>query len=71
MFVGGEQVLQSLRLLGREQVSTGAQGPPRAVERVVLAAAVPMGVLLDSSAAPVERVAGEADDVEGVMPTSA
>jgi len=30
-----------------------------------------MGVLLDASAAAVEGVAGEADDVEGVMSTSA
>ncbi len=64
VLVGGEQVVQSLCLLGREQVSAGVQGPPRAVERVVLAAAVPMGVLLDSPAALVECVAGQADDVE-------
>jgi len=66
VLVAGEQVVQSLYLLGHEQVSTGVQGPPRAVERIVLAAAVPMGVLLDSPAALVEGVAGQADDVEGV-----
>jgi hypothetical protein len=66
VLVGGEQVVQSLCLAGSEQVSAGVQGPPRAVERVVGAAAVPMGVLLDSPAALVECVAGEADDVEGV-----
>ena len=46
VLVGGEQVVQSLCLAGREQVSAGVQGPPRAVERIVLAAAVPVGVLL-------------------------
>jgi len=71
VLVGGEQLVQSLCLLGGEQVSAGVQGPPRAVERVVGAAAVAMGVLLDASAAAVEGVAGEADDVEGVMSTSA
>jgi len=70
VFVGGEQLVQSLCLLG-EQVSAGVQGPSRAVERVVGAAAVAMGVLLQALAAAVEGVAGEADDVEGVMPTSA
>jgi len=37
-----------------------------AVERIVLAAAVPVGVLLDASAALVQRVAGQTDDVEGI-----
>ena len=42
------------------------QGPPRGVERVAGAAAVPVEVLLDPASAPVQRVAGQADDVEGI-----
>jgi len=49
-----------------EQAGSGVQGPPRLVERVTGAAAVPVGVLLDSAPAPVERVAGQADHMEGV-----
>jgi len=47
------------------------QGAAGAVERVVLAAAVTVQVLLNASSALVQGVAGQADDVEGVMPTSA
>ncbi len=42
------------------------QGPPGPVERVILAAAVAMKGLLDPAPAPVEGVAGQPDDVEGV-----
>ncbi len=52
-------------LLG-EEPAAGLQGPPRGVERVAGAAAVPAGVLLDPAAALVERVGSEADDVERV-----
>jgi hypothetical protein len=41
-------------------------GAAGAVERVVLAAALSVQVLLDAAPAPVERVAVEADDVGGV-----
>ena len=61
-----EQLLQPVLLLVGEQVRAGVQGPPRAVERVVLVAAVTAGVLLDSAAALVECVAGQAHHVEGV-----
>jgi hypothetical protein len=47
------------------------QGPSGPVEGVALPPAVTMKVLLDPPPAPVQRVTGEADDVEGVMPTSA
>ena len=47
-------------LLVGEQTGTGVQGPPSGIERVAFAAAVPTGVLLDPSAALVQRVAGQA-----------
>jgi len=66
-----EQRGQPLPLLVGEQVVAGVQGAAGAVERVVLAAAVTVQVLLNASSALVQGVAGQADDVEGVMPTSA
>ena len=42
------------------------KSPARSVERVVLAAAVAMDGLLDPASALVQRVASQADDVEGV-----
>jgi hypothetical protein len=66
VFLGLEQVVQALRLLVGKQVGSGVQGPPRGVERVVLAATVAAAVLLDAAAALVQRVAGQADHVEGV-----
>ena len=56
--VAGEQRVQSLCLLVGEEVGAGVQGPPGGVEGVCGAAAVPTGVLLDPSAALVQRVAG-------------
>ena len=61
-----EQGGQPLLLAVGEQVGAGVQGAAGAVERVVLAAAVAVQVLLDPTPAAVQRVAGEADDVEGV-----
>ena len=61
-----EQGGQALVLPVGEEVGAGVQGAAGPVERVVLAAAVSVQVLLDPAPAPVERVAGEADDVEGV-----
>jgi len=55
--VAGEQRVQSLCLLVAEEVGAGVQGPPGGVEGVCGAAAVPTGVLLDPSAALVQRVA--------------
>lgn len=40
-----------------------ALGP---VERIISAASMPVQLLLDPPAAAVQRVAGEADDLEGV-----
>jgi len=62
VLVGLEQGLQSLCLLVGEQVGAGVQGPPRGVERVAHVAAVPTSVLLNSSAALVQGVAGRAHD---------
>jgi hypothetical protein len=42
------------------------QGPARLVERISSAASVTVDGLLDPAAAPIQRVAGEANDVEGV-----
>ncbi len=57
VLVGGEQGCQPVLLLVGEQVRTGVQGPPCAVERVVGAAAMPVEVLLDASAAAVPELA--------------
>ncbi len=70
MVLDSEQRAQPLLLPVGEQVVAGVQGAARAVEGVVLAAAVPVQVLLDTASAAVRRVAGETDDVEGVMATS-
>ena len=66
VLLDGEQALQSVLLLVGEQAGAGVQGPPRGVERVACAAAVAVQVLLDPAAAPVQGVAGQPDDVEGV-----
>ena len=64
--VVSEQLLQSLLLGVGEQVGAGVQDPPRTVERVVLAAAVPVDGLLDPAAALVQRVAGQPHNMERV-----
>ena len=66
MGVVGEQRLEPLLLFVGEQVDTGVEGAAGPVERIVGAAAVAVDDLLDPAAAPVEGVAGEADDVERV-----
>jgi hypothetical protein len=66
VLVGGEQGAQPLPLPIGEQVRAGVQGAAGTVERVVLATAVTMEVLLNPSGAAVQRVAGQAHDVEGV-----
>ena len=66
MGVVGEQRLEPLLLFVGEQVDAGVQGAAGPVERIVRAAAVAVDDLLDPAAAPVEGVAGEADDVERV-----
>jgi len=66
----GEHGGEALVLAIGEQLGAGAQDPPDPVERVPGAAAVPTGLLLQALAAAVQGVAGEGDDVEGVMPTS-
>ncbi len=58
MRLAREQICQPLALLVGEQIGTGVQGPPSAVERVALAAAVPTSVLLDPASALVQGVAG-------------
>ena len=57
---------QPLPLAVGEQVGAGVQGPPGAVERVAGAAAVPVQILLDTPAAAVQCVTGQAYDVEGI-----
>jgi len=66
MVLGREQRPQPGGLLVGEQVGAGVQGPPGRVERVSLHPAVAVDGLLHTPAAPVECVAGEADDVEGI-----
>jgi hypothetical protein len=64
--IGGEQVVQSVLLLVGEQVGAGVQSSARAVEGVVLAATVPVDVLLDPAPALVQGVPGQAHDVERI-----
>ena len=67
---GREQSGESLGLLVGQQVRAGVQGPAGPVERVLCAAAVAVGALLDPAPAAVKGVTGEPDDVERVIPTS-
>ena len=71
MIIAREQGSEPVLLPVGEEVGAGVQGAARRVERVTGASSVSVDGLLDASAASVEGVAGEADDVEGVMPTSA
>ena len=59
---------QPLPLPLGEQVGSGALGPSSPVERIVLAPAVTVTVLLDAPPAPVQRVTGQAPDVEVKSP---
>ncbi len=60
-----EQRGQALSLPVGEQVGSGVQGPPGAVERVAGSTAVTVQVLLDPAPAAVQRVGGKADHVCG------
>ena len=66
MCVVAEQRVEPGGLLVGEQASAGVQRPAGRVERVVLAATMAAGVLLDAPSALVQGVAGEPDDVERV-----
>ena len=66
VLVGREQVDKPSLLLVGEQVGTGVQGPPRTVEGVAGAAAVPAGVLLDAASALVQGVTSQTHHMEGV-----
>jgi len=65
--IGGEQLLEVLPLVLGERVGTRVRVPPGAVERVVVAAAVAVGVLLDAAPATVQGIAGQAHDVAQVQ----
>jgi hypothetical protein len=62
----GEQRVDACALSVGEQVVSGVQGPPGAVERVVGVAAVSVQVLLDAAATAVQGITGQAGDVEGI-----
>ena len=49
-----------------KQFGAGVQRPPRGVQRVALAAAVTVQVLLDPATALIPGPAGQADHVEGI-----
>lgn len=66
MVVACEQGPQPGGLLVGEEVGAGVQRPTGLVERVVLVTPAPVDDLLDPPAAFVQRVVGQADDVEGV-----
>jgi hypothetical protein len=66
MVVVGEERSKSVGLAIGEQVGAGGQRAAGLVERVVPVPAVAVDRELDPSSAPVERVAGQSDDVEGV-----
>jgi len=70
-FVGGECGGQPVALPVGEAFLAGAEQVPDPVERVGLAAAVAVDLLLEPAAALVDGGGGEFDDVERVMPTSA
>lgn len=71
MLLGPEQRAESSGLLVGQQLGAGVQGPPRGIQRVALHPAVAVDGLLHPAPAPVERVPGEADDVERIMQMSA
>jgi len=66
VLIDRELVGQPLLLLVGEQVRSGVQGPPRGVERVALAAPVPVNGLLDPATALIQRIPGEAHHVKRV-----
>jgi hypothetical protein len=70
VLVGGEQDHESFSLSVGEEVRAGVQGPAGPEQRVTSPSAVSQAFLLDALSAPFEGVAGQADHVEGVIPTS-
>ena len=66
MLLGGEHRVEPRGLLLGEEARAGVEGAADPVERVAGVTAVPECVLLDALPGPVERVAGQADDVERV-----
>jgi len=65
-FVGGERGVEPVALPVGEALLAGAEQVPDPVERVGLAAAVAVDVLLEAAAALVDGGGGELDDVERV-----
>ena len=66
VLLGSEQYLQPDPLPVGEQLVAGVEGATCMVERVALHPAPPEQVLLDSTPADIQRVAGETDHVERV-----
>src|SRR5215218_8455612 len=79
VLVGREQIRQPVALLVGEQVGTGVQGPSRVVERVTLAATVPVDGLLGAALDHVQQPrwagvvadAGQVDDHGDVLVAAA
>ena len=70
-FVGGQRGVEPVALPVGEALLAGAEQVPDPVERVGLAVAVAVDLLLEPAAALVDGGGGELEDVERVMPTSA
>jgi len=66
VLVESEQCPQTAGLLVGEEVRAGMQRPARGVERVALTAAMAVDGLLHPAPAPVQRVAGLPDHLEGI-----
>lgn len=66
MLLIGEQGVQPVPLLLRQQVDPGGQGLPCSVERIAFAAPALEGLALDPAPALVEALPGEADDMERI-----
>lgn len=62
----GEQCRDARELLVGQEPGPGVQGPAGTVERIITSAAVAVEVLLNPAPATVQRVPGQADDVEGI-----
>lgn len=63
----GEQRRDPLPLLVGVQISASAQGAARRKPRISGVAAVAAGLLLESAAAQLQALPGQADDVEGIQ----
>jgi hypothetical protein len=66
--VTAEQGLEPDALIVGEEIGAGVQHPTGAEQWVAGAAAVAVDVVLDAAPASVQCVAGQAGDVEGVIP---